>query len=389
MANAGTAHRVMSGDAAAVDRDLRFRRLLEKLPAAAYTCDAQGLITYYNERAVELWGRAPALNDPVDRFCGSFKMFLPDGAPMLHAECWVALALRNDRRYEGSEILIERPDGERRVALAHANPIHDDDGRLVGAVNVLVDISDRKRAEDAVNDANRAKSEFLAAMSHELRTPLNAIAGYVQLLELEVHGPLAPEQHAALERVQRSQRYLLSLINDILNFAKLEAGRVEYSTEDVVLADAVAHIAPMIEPQVAAKHLDYAVRIDPGIIVRADAEKLWQILLNLLSNAVKFTECGGRITVDTGVRGDGSGPTGVVYVRVTDTGAGIPANRLGAIFEPFVQIQRTLANPSEGTGLGLAISRGLARGMGGDLRVRSVEGTGTTFTLMLRGARRA
>ena len=379
----------MSGDAAAVDRDLRFRRLLEKLPAAAYTCDAQGLITYYNERAVALWGRAPALNDPVDRFCGSFKMFLPDGAPMLHAECWVALALRNDRRYEGSEILIERPDGERRVALAHANPIHDDDGRLVGAVNVLVDISDRKRAEDAVNDANRAKSEFLAAMSHELRTPLNAIAGYVQLLELEVHGPLAPEQHAALERVQRSQRYLLSLINDILNFAKLEAGRVEYSTEDVVLADAVAHIAPMIEPQVAAKHLDYAVRIDPGIIVRADAEKLWQILLNLLSNAVKFTECGGRITVDTGVRGDGSGPTGVVYVRVTDTGAGIPANRLGAIFEPFVQIQRTLANPSEGTGLGLAISRGLARGMGGDLRVRSVEGTGTTFTLMLRGARRA
>jgi len=379
----------MSGDAAAVDGDLRFRRLLEKLPAAAYTCDAQGLITYYNERAVELWGRAPALNDPVDRFCGSFKLFSPDGAPMLHAECWVALALRNDRRYEGSEILIERPDGERRVALAHANPIHDDDGRLVGAVNVLVDISDRKRAEDAVNDANRAKSEFLAAMSHELRTPLNAIAGYVQLLELEVHGPLAPEQHAALERVQRSQRYLLSLINDILNFAKLEAGRVEYSTEDVVLADAVAHIAPMIEPQVAAKHLDYAVRIDPGIIVRADAEKLWQILLNLLSNAVKFTECGGRITVDTGVRGDGSGPTGVVYVRVTDTGAGIPANRLGAIFEPFVQIQRTLANPSEGTGLGLAISRGLARGMGGDLRVRSVEGTGTTFTLMLRGARRA
>src|SRR6185437_13185926 len=378
----------MSGDAAAVDRDLRFRRLLEKLPAAAYTCDAQGLITYYNERAVELWGRAPALNDPVDRFCGSFKLFSPDGAPMLHAECWVALALRNDRRYEGSEILIERPDGERRVALAHANPIHDDDGRLVGAVNVLVDISDRKRAEDAVNDANRAKSEFLAAMSHELRTPLNAIAGYVQLLELEVHGPLAPEQHAALERVQRSQRYLLSLINDILNFAKLEAGRVEYSTEDVVLADAVAHIAPMIEPQVAAKHLDYAVRIDPGIIVRADAEKLWQILLNLLSNAVKFTECGGRITVDTGVRGDGSGPTSVVYVRVTDTGAGIPANRLGAIFEPFVQIQRTLANPSEGTGLGLAISRGLARGMGGDLRVRSVEGTGTTFTLMLRGARR-
>ncbi|HEX6815261.1 MAG TPA: ATP-binding protein [Gemmatimonadaceae bacterium] len=379
----------MSGDAAAPVSEMRFRRLLEKLPAGAYTCDAQGLITYYNERAVELWGRAPALHDPADRFCGSFKLFSPDGAPIPHDTCWMALALRNDRPYDGCEILIERADGDRRAALAHANPIHDDDGRLVGAVNVLVDITDRKRAENAVNDANRAKSEFLAAMSHELRTPLNAIAGYVQLLDLEVHGPLSAEQHLALQRVQRSQRYLLSLINDILNFAKLEAGRVEYTTRDVNLVDAVAEVSPMIEPQIAAKHLRYEVRIDPAIVVRADAEKLWQILLNLLSNAVKFTECDGNITVDTGARGDGSGPTGVVFLRVSDTGAGIPTNRLTAIFEPFVQIQRSLTNSSEGTGLGLAISRGLARGMGGDLRVRSVEGAGTTFTLMLRAARRA
>ena len=378
----------LSGEAAAPVRDLRFRGLLEMLPAAAYTCDAQGLITYYNERAVELWGRAPALHDPADRFCGSFKLYAPDGAPIPHEDCWMALALRNDRAYDGCEILIEQPDGDRRVALAHAKPMHDDDGRLIGAVNVLVDITNRKRAEDAVNDANRAKSEFLAAMSHELRTPLNAIAGYVQLLDLEVHGPLAPEQHLALQRVQRSQRYLLSLINDILNFAKLEAGRVEYVTRDVKLVDAVAEVSPMIEPQLAAKRLTYDVRIDPDIVVRADAEKLWQILLNLLSNAVKFTECDGCITVDTGKRGDGSGPTGVVFLRVSDTGAGIPTNRLTSIFEPFVQIQRSLTNSSEGTGLGLAISRGLARGMGGDLRVRSVEGAGTTFTLMLRAARR-
>ncbi|HEV2181407.1 MAG TPA: ATP-binding protein [Gemmatimonadaceae bacterium] len=377
----------MNGDDAAPVSEVRFRQLLEKLPAGAYTCDAQGLITYYNERAVELWGRAPALHDPVDRFCGSFKLFSPDGAPIPHEECWMALALRYDREYDGCEILIERPDGDRRVALAHANPIHDDDGGLVGAVNVLVDITDRKRAENAVNDANRAKSEFLAAMSHELRTPLNAIAGYVQLLDLEVHGPLSPEQHLALQRVQRSQRHLLSLINDILNFAKLEAGRVEYVTRDVKLVDAVAEVSPMIEPQLAAKRLSYDVRIDPGIVVRADAEKLWQILLNLLSNAVKFTECDGRILVDTGARGDGGGPTGVVFLRVSDTGAGIPSNRLTSIFEPFVQIQRSLTNSSEGTGLGLAISRGLARGMGGDLRVRSVEGSGATFTLMLRSAR--
>src|SRR5438067_8934721 len=129
--------------------DLEFRRLLETLPAGAYTCDAEGLITYFNRRAVELWGREPKLNDPADRFCGSFKLFATDGTPITHDRCWMALALRDAREYVGQEIVIERPDGSRWTALAHANPLFDDAGRLRGAVNVLVDITDRKRAEDA------------------------------------------------------------------------------------------------------------------------------------------------------------------------------------------------------------------------------------------------
>src|SRR2546430_890670 len=113
--------------------ELEFRRLLDHLPAGAYTCDAEGLITYYNPRAVELWGRAPMLNDPVDRFCGSFKLFsASDGAPIRHDQCWMALALRDGRGYNGHEILVERPDGTRLTALAHANPIRDEGGRLVG-----------------------------------------------------------------------------------------------------------------------------------------------------------------------------------------------------------------------------------------------------------------
>jgi PAS domain S-box-containing protein len=127
--------------------EAEFRRLLEALPTAAYTCDAEGLITYYNERAVELWGREPKLNDPADRFCGSFKLYSTDGSPIPHRECWMALALRNRRAYNGHEILIERPDGSRWVALAYANPFLDERGELAGAVNVLVDISDRRRAE--------------------------------------------------------------------------------------------------------------------------------------------------------------------------------------------------------------------------------------------------
>jgi PAS domain S-box-containing protein len=125
-----------------------FRRLLETLPTGAYTCDSTGLITYFNQHAVHLWGRAPKLDDPVDRFCGSFKLFAVDGTPIDHAQCWMALALRDNREYNGHEIIIERPDGRRVTALAHANPVHDESGRLIGAVNILVDITDRNRAQE-------------------------------------------------------------------------------------------------------------------------------------------------------------------------------------------------------------------------------------------------
>lgn len=128
---------------------LEVRRFLDKLPAAAYTCDASGLITYFNEQALKLWGRAPRLNDPVDRFCGSFKLFATDGSPISHDRCWMALALETAEEYNGHEIVVERPDGRRITALAHANPLRDDSGKLLGAVNVLVDISDRKLAEQA------------------------------------------------------------------------------------------------------------------------------------------------------------------------------------------------------------------------------------------------
>src|SRR5688500_15603886 len=132
-----------ASDGLAQHGEVEFRRLLEKLPAGAYTCDERGLITYYNPHAVTLWGRAPALNDTIDRYCGSFKLFGRDGTPIRHEQCWIALALLNDREYNGQEIIVERPDGTRLTALAHANPIRDESGRLRGAVNVLVDISDR------------------------------------------------------------------------------------------------------------------------------------------------------------------------------------------------------------------------------------------------------
>jgi signal transduction histidine kinase len=215
-------------------------------------------------------------------------------------------------------------------------------------------------------------------MSHELRTPLNAIAGYAELLEIGIHGPMTDQQHVAIGRIQRSQRHLLGLINDVLNFAKLEAGHVAYDLTDVSLDEALAALEPLVAPQLRAKTLCFTRdACADDLAVRADADKLRQILVNLLSNAIKFTAAGGAVTLRCAVRGD------VVALAVTDTGIGIASDRLEEVFAPFVQIDRRLNTPHEGTGLGLAISRDLARGMGGDLTAESAPGVGSTFTLTL------
>ena len=226
--------------------------------------------------------------------------------------------------------------------------------------------------------ANRAKSQFLAVMSHELRTPLNAIGGYAELLEMGIRGPVTPEQREDLHRIQSSQRHLLGLINEVLNYAKLETGSVSYDIDDVVVRESLVAAESLVAPQARAKGLTLLVaECDPHVAVRADAEKLRQVLVNLLSNAVKFTDPGGRVDMSC------SADEVTVEIHVRDTGIGIPADKLHVIFDPFVQVRGDLARRHEGTGLGLAISRDLARGMGGDLTVESTAREGSTFTLAL------
>ncbi|MDQ4079709.1 MAG: PAS domain S-box protein [Gemmatimonadota bacterium] len=294
------------------------------------------------------------------------------------------------RTADGGEILVELaitriPVGDPPVFTGFLRDIterkrmEEAARRHAQELRTLTEVAEAARAE--AENANRAKSDFLAAMSHDLRTPLNAIQGYVDLLELELRGPITDKQRHDLNRIGHNQRLLLSLINDVLNFAKLEAGRLEIKSEPVPVSDLLTSLEPLVAPQLQAKRLSFESRCDDQrLITVGDGERIKQILLNLLSNAIKFTPPGGQIAV-------GASPSDTtVRLWVRDTGRGIPADKRDVIFDPFVQVggARPGDDERQGVGLGLAISRELARAMGGNLTVESTEGEGSTFTLSLR-----
>ncbi len=242
-------------------------------------------------------------------------------------------------------------------------------------------LESERESREIAETASRAKSDFLAVMSHELRTPLNAIAGYAEIIEMGVQGPVTPEQATSLARIQRSQRHLLGLINGVLNYSRVEGGHVEYDIADVAVEELLHTCEALVIPQARARELRLRfVGCPDGIRVRADGEKVQQIVLNLLSNAVKFTESGGSVELSCVADDDDASP---VFIHVRDTGLGIDAAQRERVFQPFVQLDARLTRTSEGTGLGLAISRDLARGMGGELTVESAVRKGSTFTLTL------
>lgn len=284
-------------------------------------------------------------------------------------------------RYVGTEmdLVVLRDDV---VEQAYFNfvyePLHDADGRTAGIAVVASDVTAQVRARRAVEGANKAKSEFLATMSHELRTPLNAIGGYADLILAGIRGPITEAQQLDLERIKRSQRHLLAVINDILNFAKLESGRIQFNPTMISMNAVLGELESLVTPMLLQKGIEYEYRCcDPKFQAFADAERVQQILLNLLSNAAKFTPAGGRITVECLPQKT------TMVVEVTDSGVGIPPDKLQSIFEPFVQLERGQSPEMGGTGLGLSISRDLARAMNGDLTVTSELHKGSTFRLVL------
>jgi PAS domain S-box-containing protein len=362
------------------------------LDYAIFVLDPEGHIRTWNPGAQRLKGYSRA--EIVGQHFSIFYTDSDRNARLPEHELEVAAA---EGRFEDEGWRVRR-DGTSFWANVILTALRVD-GELVGYAKVTRDLTERKFAEtqrerlleqernarEAAEGANRAKADFLAAMSHELRTPLNAIAGYLQLLEMGIHGELAGSQADALRRIRRNQQYLLVLIEDLLQFTRVQSGHLEVRRDDVPVSEVVAGIEALVGPSAAARALRFECGgCGPELRVSGDRERIEQVLLNLISNALKFTAPPGEVVVSAHAAGDR------VRFQVRDEGPGVAGDKLEKIFEPFVQV-RELATPDssrQGLGLGLAISRELARAMGGDLEVESVAGSGATFTLTLPAAER-
>ena len=349
---------------------------------AIFVLDHEGRIATWNLGAERLKGYKPSeiIGKHFSTFYGEED--IRTRKPWKELEVAIAEGRVED---EGWRI---RKDGTRFWANVVITALRDETGKLIGFAKVTRDLTERRLAElKAIDDArrlseseaaNKAKAEFLAAMSHELRTPLNAIGGFAQLMSMGVHGSVTDQQKEDLDRISASQRHLLGIINDILNFSRIEAGRIEYDIAPVDLASTIQSVFDMVHPLALNKSITLRTEdCPPGITGLADVSKTEQILINLVSNAVAFTAAGGSISIGCGFADSG------VWIRVRDTGVGIPEDKLESIFEPFVQVGRSFTTGHRGTGLGLAISREMARGMAGDLTVESEVGKGSSFTLWL------
>ena len=361
------------------EREQSYRFLANSIPVQVWTATPEGRLDYVSERTAEYFGVTP------DAVLGDtwVSVLHPDDRALAMAR-WEQ-SVSTGEPYE-IEFRLRRSDGaDYRWHLARATAQRGEDGKIRRWFGTNTDIEDRRRAEaelqrltQEATEANRAKSDFLAAMSHELRTPLNAIGGYAQLIELGLRGPVTDEQRVDLSKIQRSKNHLNSLVSDVLNFAKESAGRFEYRVQRIELRQTASAVLEMIAPQAQEKGIALEFpEIPPGLCAVADEDRARQILLNLLANALKFTAAGGVISLDV-VENDSD-----IAIRVSDTGIGIPSAILESIFEPFMQADRAPRSADHGVGLGLAISRRLARAMDGDLRVESKVAVGSTFTLTL------
>jgi len=352
--------------------------LLDTAPCGFLSFTDDGTVQTVNQTLLDLLDRSreEVVGTPVE------QLLSPGAKLFYHTHFFPMLKMEGEA--EEVYLSLETSEGDDLSCLLNATRTPRD-GEPVNEV-VLLPFEERNQYEDEIlqakqvaEQANRAKAKFLSTVSHELRTPISTIKSLSQYLSLGVRGAVTEEQEEYLDRIEAAADYLDTLVTDILDFARLEAGSVDVTLEPVSVEGAISRAESLLEVRFEEADLTYdRILPSPDLHVRADPDRLQQVLLNLLTNAVKFTEAGGSVTAEVAVEDD------TAQIRVRDTGIGIPADEQQHIFDPFIQAQDPdRSDQRGGIGLGLAISRDLTEKMGGTLTVESEEGVGSTFAVRL------
>ena len=361
----------------------RYHTLFDLCPVGVYSCDASGVIEKFNRRAVELWGREPAPGDTDERFCGSFKLFRPDGSFMPHDQCPMAEVVSGKiAEVCDGEVLIERPDGSRVTVVVNIRPLKNEQGEVTGAINCFYDITERKEAEEQLQEANvklaesdRRKSDFLAMLSHELRNPLATIRSGLQVMRLTD----APAVNRVTALMERQVGHLVGLVDDLLDVNRISRGKIELHRGRIELATIVQTAVESARSLSERMGHELIVTLpSEPICVHVDPIRLVQVVGNLLNNACKFTEKGGRIRLSVEREGEQA------VIRVRDNGMGIAADQLSPIFEMFTQADASMERSNSGLGIGLALVQDLVKMHGGTVEAQSAGlGQGSEFVVRL------
>lgn len=357
---------------------LRYRDFLDALAVAVYTTDAAGGITFFNEAAATFWGRRPVLGE---KWCGSLRLFFSDGRPMRHDECPMAIALHENRAVRGYEAIVERPDGSRVAFVPYPTPLRDDTGTMIGAVNVLIDITDRRIAEDALiasaealRGSNAVKDEFLGLVSHELRTPVTTIFGNAQILRDRGEALGRDDRQSMIEDIAEDSERLLGIIENLLLLTRLGSG----STPDLE-PQVLNHVLRRSVDAFARRHQGRRVThlaIEQQLIVDADDTNLDLVIDNLLSNADKYSPPGTDIEVVLRASGDEA------HVLVLDRGIGVGTDDGAALFAPFYRSEKAKRHAT-GVGVGLAVCKRVIDSHGGRIWAEPRAGGGSEFGFAL------
>jgi PAS domain S-box-containing protein len=378
----------------------RYRRLAEGATGLIFTVDAKGRFTYLNPRVEEMLGHR------AEELLGrpSIATVVPKDQDLVRGV--FARALQGESAFDVYEIEAIRKDGSTIPLEVGASSIYDAEGRVIGRQGIARDLTERRRLEEEVRErkrlegVNRFKSQFLANMSHELRTPMNAVLGFSEILRDRRFGPLNEKQARFVNNILVGGRHLLTLINDILDLAKIEAGKMRLDLAPLALRDAITEVCDVMQLQAEAKRQSIQTQVDPDVgVCVADRHRVHQILLNLLSNAIKFTPDGGQImvsarrahssqfTVDRPEKTDAEPHRDFVEISMQDTGIGISPDDLQRLFQEFEQLEPSYTKRHQGSGLGLALCQRLVELHGGRIWASSEgEGRGSTFTFTIPAA---